>query len=295
MSDEGRCYSVVQVDNETKSLRAGPFNIVHGCHKANGRMHSTGPDHGEIMIVTSGWTRSIVRDTEQLCTPWSVTYRPAWDHKTDTIGEAGADILRIEVAPDFADQVASSFFDGNRGPIHYSSGQLGDLPRLILREVASGDIAAPLMLDGLLRQLIANASKLSRGQPGNTPPEWLVRAVTLIESQYTADLSISRVAAAVGVHPSYLSRVFHRFRGCAPHEYLSILRIRAAVRALRETSDTLSDIALGLGYCDQAHFSREFKKWIGHPPGLFRDRHSCARRKAIETVSMSSSGRQRIE
>jgi AraC-like DNA-binding protein len=49
-------------------------------------------------------------------------------------------------------------------------------------------------------------------------------------------------------------------------------RVEAAKRALSDTSHSLSDIALNLGYSDQSSFGRAFKRWTGSTPQGFREK-----------------------
>jgi len=55
-------------------------------------------------------------------------------------------------------------------------------------------------------------------------------------------------------------------------QLLDRLREQLACRYLRQTSLTLSELALLLGYSDQSAFSRAFRSWAGVTPGRFRKR-----------------------
>lgn len=92
--------------------------------------------------------------------------------------------------------------------------------------------------------------------------------------QLAGDLS-SRVdvkALAARYHVSYstLGHWFKERQGCGPSRYHLQLRLEAAMRRVRETQETVKDIAEDLGFDDHIHFFKLFKKRFGHPPLHFR-------------------------
>lgn len=67
--------------------------------------------------------------------------------------------------------------------------------------------------------------------------------------------------------------------GITPETYIRQLRIAKAQKLIC-AGVRLSDVAQWLGFCDQAHLSREFKKVFGVPPGaLSHDVHSTPPRR----------------
>jgi AraC-like DNA-binding protein len=69
------------------------------------------------------------------------------------------------------------------------------------------------------------------------------------------------------------SRVFRRFEGMSPREYLQERKVQRA-RQLLEGARTLSEIALELGFYDQSHFTRVFKQLTGETPAAYRKRRT---------------------
>jgi AraC-like DNA-binding protein len=79
----------------------------------------------------------------------------------------------------------------------------------------------------------------------------------------TADL-----AKLAGLSPSHLIRTFHRDVGRPPYAYYRLARIARAEQLLWQGS-SFSDIAFGLGFSDQSHFCRDFKRGTGFTPGQY--------------------------
>jgi AraC-like DNA-binding protein len=56
-----------------------------------------------------------------------------------------------------------------------------------------------------------------------------------------------------------------------PQKYLRKLRMRMASRALVYTRDTMAEVAIGCGFSDQSHFTREFRRHFGRTPREYRE------------------------
>ena len=56
-----------------------------------------------------------------------------------------------------------------------------------------------------------------------------------------------------------------------PQKYLRRLRIRMASRALVYTGQSLAEVAVGCGFSDQSHFTREFRRQFGRTPREYRE------------------------
>ncbi|MBQ4899139.1 AraC family transcriptional regulator [Paenibacillus sp. Marseille-P2973] len=103
--------------------------------------------------------------------------------------------------------------------------------------------------------------------------EWLADADA--EGEEPSDLSRETVAAVtegLGYSASSCNRMFHRVYGMSPRQYLSALKLKKAKLLLMESALSVEAVSARLGYKDIAHFSRQFKRWTGEPPGKFRAR-----------------------
>lgn len=96
------------------------------------------------------------------------------------------------------------------------------------------------------------------------------RAVTYIDSDLTADLSLRALAAAQDLSPGYLSTVFKRETGQTVTEYVNRQRMLHAIRLLSTTRLQIQTIARHCGIPDVNYFSKLFKKHTGKTPKEFR-------------------------
>ncbi|MGI5959894.1 MAG: response regulator transcription factor [Massiliimalia sp.] len=86
------------------------------------------------------------------------------------------------------------------------------------------------------------------------------------------NLSLSSVAEAVYVSPSYLSRLFVKVTGQHFSSYLTSLRMELAKSMLGDLSLKIYDISTLVGYESPKHFSRVFQEYTGCTPSEYRDK-----------------------
>jgi len=99
----------------------------------------------------------------------------------------------------------------------------------------------------------------------------LVRKVILaIDSDLTADLSLSAHAEALGVNASYLSALFRRETGQTLSDYVAHARMEQAVFLLNTTRMQVQTIAQHCGIQDVNYFTRLFKRVMGKTPTEYR-------------------------
>ena len=77
------------------------------------------------------------------------------------------------------------------------------------------------------------------------------------------------VAEAFRISPHYLSRLFKQTTGFTFSDYLNLLRIKEA-RLLRETDDSITDIAWRSGFSNFSHFGKMFKRTVQLSPRAYR-------------------------
>ncbi len=81
-------------------------------------------------------------------------------------------------------------------------------------------------------------------------------------------VTIPGVAETLGVGPTHLARGFKTTFGIAPHAYVVTRRLEVA-RDRILAGQPLADVASEVGFFDQAHLTRRFKRFLGVTPGRF--------------------------
>ena len=169
-----------------------------------------------------------------------------------------------------------SVFEGHR---HFAGGPVPALALRIYRESRIKDTVAPVIVEGLMLELLGHASRSLIKSPVRLPG-WLMQARDLLHGRFNDSLSLIEIAAIVGVHPTHLARTFKKHYRTTVGEYVRRLRLDWATRRLSETEDSIADIASAAGFYDQSHFSHMFKQHTGFTPAEFR---------AFSTISIKAS------
>jgi AraC-like DNA-binding protein len=88
----------------------------------------------------------------------------------------------------------------------------------------------------------------------------------LLASRYTDPLTLADIAAEVHCTPNYVCDVFKRRTGLSVHQYLTRLRLAAALQELPERRRSLASLAVDLGFSHHSHFTAAFRRAFGLPP-----------------------------
>jgi len=115
-----------------------------------------------------------------------------------------------------------------------------------------------------------------RTQPGDLPPGVRDRETgrlagdlrDLLDERLFEGTTLAQAGGDLGSSPSYLVHCFTRAFGIAPHQYVTARRIEAARRRLLD-GEPIALVAAGVGFYDQAHFTRQFRRHVGTPPGHY--------------------------
>jgi AraC-like DNA-binding protein len=97
----------------------------------------------------------------------------------------------------------------------------------------------------------------------------LARVRDYMRAHYRDDVSLRTLAGVAALGRHYLTRSFTRAYGIAPHRYLTHLRLCEARRRLR-AGFPIADVAAAVGFSDQSHLHRRFKRAFGITPRQFQ-------------------------
>jgi AraC-like DNA-binding protein len=93
----------------------------------------------------------------------------------------------------------------------------------------------------------------------------------LLEAEAPEAVTLAAAGEILGASPAHLVRCFTRTFGIAPHAYVLGRRIEAARQLLLE-GEPIAQVAAHVGFCDQSHLTRHFKRHVGTTPGQYGHR-----------------------
>lgn len=114
---------------------------------------------------------------------------------------------------------------------------------------------------------------LDLSPPQHNPHGLSRRALRLAHEYIVENLServtLDDLAQVIGLSRFHFARQFRRSTGESPMRYVQRCRVEYAKGLLRHSELLLTEIAVNVGFCDQSHFSRSFRKLVGMTPREF--------------------------
>jgi PAS domain S-box-containing protein len=95
-------------------------------------------------------------------------------------------------------------------------------------------------------------------------------AIHHIQSHFDQPLKVGDLARQAGLSEYQFDQRIRKVFQITPGQFVQKVRMDAAVRRLRETKDSIAEIALACGYSDQSAFTRQFRQTTGFSPQEYR-------------------------
>lgn len=115
------------------------------------------------------------------------------------------------------------------------------------------------------------AEMLEQGAHGaSADGDWLSCALGRLQASVGGPVDYRAVSAELGLSYEAFRKRFAREAGVSPGRYVKQQRMQLACDLLLRRPVPIREIGLELGFCDEFHFSRQFKKAVGMTPTAFR-------------------------
>ncbi len=116
----------------------------------------------------------------------------------------------------------------------------------------------------------AETTAQMQAHSGGLPIRQLRKVEDYVAENLAEEISIERLAELVELSSSHFSHVFKETTGVTPLHFVTRERITRAQQMIRETTRSLIEIGLEIGYASPSHFAQVFRRVVGVTPTEFR-------------------------
>lgn len=126
-----------------------------------------------------------------------------------------------------------------------------------------------LMATYLVERYMDEAPKIGRDR-GGLPIRQLRKVEDYVSQNLGQEITVETLAELVELSPFHFSRVFKQTTGVSPLKFVTQERIALAQQMIRETSRSVIEIGMEVGYPNPSHFAQVFRRVVGVTPTEFR-------------------------
>jgi AraC family transcriptional regulator len=196
--------------------------------------------------------------------------------------DAATAFLALYLAPEaIAQAVRDDGLDSDRLEIQYRfrafDPELASFALALHEQLATPDAEDRLYVDTLSVQLAVHvlrrygtAPLQPRSYRGGLSRAKMRAVLDYLNAHLCQNIQLSELAGLVEMSPFHFLRLFRDSSGLTPHQYLVHRRVEVARSMLLHGDLSLADVAHRLGFADQSHFTRHFRRLTGAPPGQLR-------------------------
>lgn len=153
--------------------------------------------------------------------------------------------------------------------------QLAHVVGALVAETRGGGRLGLLYADSLFAAIathvaLRHGSLQGQAAPAAVPAAALRRALDYIDANLGRELRVDQLARVAGAAARSFARAFKRRTGETPYAYVLRRRLERARDAVVAGDEPIFAIAARLGFADQAHLTRLFRRRFGAPPGALR-------------------------
>jgi len=262
-TDSSSGYDIVSV-RSVAQLRLAEYRYhPHATHS----LHSHDTDHAYFVI--SGASSETDQHETFIADSGMFVFHPRGDKHSNITSPDGLQVFGIEIEPSWRERI-QTYGRFLERPYHIQGGPSQVHALKLYREFREPDVLSSLVIEGLMLELLVEVARGSGPALERRVPLWLRQVRERLDSQFAEGRTIEDIARFADVHPVYLARTFRKHYHCTVGEYVRQQRIQYACRLIATSHYSLGEIALEVGFSDQAHFSRAFKRITGLTPAKFR-------------------------
>lgn len=251
---EGTCHSD---DEHTLFLSLAP-RPVRLLHIQGGKTHSGLYGKGDLLITPAQMPIFARWDSDDHYLQIRLKAKFLHNVATETLTQ---DADQLELFPEFR----------TRNP------QIEALGVMLLSEFEQGQVGNQLYVDSLANLLAVNLLRQhTTTQPklpiyeGGLPQRQLLQVLDYVDAHLAHEIKLADLAQLLDMSQFHFSRLFKQSLGVSPYQYLLQQRVERAKLLLKQTDQSIMDIAMQCGFSSHSHLSKQFRQFMGMSPKVYR-------------------------
>ncbi|WP_174362252.1 AraC family ligand binding domain-containing protein [uncultured Caballeronia sp.] len=232
-----------------------------------------------VGMVTEGIQRQRHRGNTEFLAPGRISLMPPGEiHDGDRYGDGAYVLKTFRLSPELFGAVAEEISGSNAEPtpagaLLENAGLAARLINLHSTMQASA-VASPLALQSEWLTLFDRLFTQSRvvapqSVKGRLRAEDWHRVKDYCHAHLAHKITLDELAALCGLERFHFLKLFRQTVGMTPHAWLVRLRLEQAASILHATSRSIADVAQDVGFYDQSHFNRAFRRAFGVAPSRY--------------------------
>jgi len=105
----------------------------------------------------------------------------------------------------------------------------------------------------------------------NDYPDWTRKIIEIVNDCWDHSWSLAEFSGLLEIHPVTLSKYFSKYFKCTLGDYIRQIKVDRALKLIRSSRLSLTEVAYECGFADQAHFIRTFTLLTGIRPREYRN------------------------
>ena len=188
-------------------------------------------------------------------------------HESEMLGKTDYEVVPAEIADEYREQDSRIHLTGEplRNDVQLVPDRVGTLTWYLVTKVplfsGKGDVIG---VAGLMRDVHSAGTVLG-------PYKEITPVLHHIMQNYRGQVVVEDLAEIASMSMRQLERRFKTLFHVTPVVYINRYRVQRACLALRNSEESVTDIALEVGFYDSSHFVRQFRRFMGMTPTEYRE------------------------
>lgn len=140
----------------------------------------------------------------------------------------------------------------------------------IAEEFVNHNLYYDVRCSTLLKDVLIKTARLTASRLQGINSQRADDILQYIHNHYDYPLTNKEIAAHFNYHENYISTLILKYTGLTLHQYVLNHKMHKALVLLQSTTLSIGEVAEKVGMPDIKHFSKCFKKIMGHSPSQFR-------------------------